>query len=240
MITNALNRHEAILTPDWELPPNVHAAVTTREFGNLAVHVGDDPAAVLLRRRQLQRSLKLPTAVTWLQQQHTNRVLRWPFKPAVADAAYSDLPQSVCAVLTADCLPILCCSDDGKEIAAVHAGWRGLADGVLQNALANFKTPAANIRIWIGPSIGTSAFEVGDDVRDAFVACHSFNAGYFLSQPSNKWLADLASIAADECLRSGVKGITKSGECTVGNNTSWYSWRKEKAVARFASIIWRN
>ncbi|WP_417442234.1 peptidoglycan editing factor PgeF [Idiomarina sp.] len=237
---NVSSQPDGIIVPDWELPPNVHAAVTTRAFGNLAAHVGDDPAAVLLRRRQLQRSLKLPTAVTWLQQQHTNRVLRWPFKSAVADAAHSDLPQSVCAVLTADCLPILCCSDDGKEIAAVHAGWRGLASGVLQNALASFKTPAANIRIWIGPSIGASVFEVGDDVRDTFVARHSSNAEYFLAQPSNKWLADLASIAADECLRSGVKGITKSGECTVGNNTSWYSWRKEKAVARFASIIWRN
>ena len=239
MITNALNRHEGILTPDWELPFNVHAAVTTREFGNLAVHVGDDPAAVLLRRRQLQRSLRLPTAVTWLQQQHTNKVLSWPFKSAVADAAYSSSPQSVCAVLTADCLPILCCSDDGKEIAAVHAGWRGLADGVLQNALASFKAPAANIRIWIGPSIGASAFEVGDDVRDAFVARDSSNAEYFLSH-SGKWLADLTSIAEAECLRTGVKNITQSAECTVRNNTSWYSWRKEKAAARFASIIWRN
>ena len=236
---NVSSQHDGIIVPDWELPPNVHAAVTTRAFGNLAVHVGDDPAAVLLRRRQLQRSLKLPTAVTWLQQQHTNRVLRWPFKSAVADAAYSDLPQSVCAVLTADCLPVLCCSNDGKEIAAVHAGWRGLADGVLQNALASFKTPAAQLRIWIGPSIGASAFEVGDDVRDRFVVRHSSNAEYFLSH-SGKWLADLASIAADECLRAGVEDITKSSECTVRNNRSWYSWRKEKAAARFASIIWRN
>ncbi|MGM0906824.1 MAG: peptidoglycan editing factor PgeF [Pseudomonadota bacterium] len=236
---NASNRHEAILTPDWKLPPNIHAAVTTKEFGNLAVHVGDDPAAVLLRRRKLQRLLKLPAAVTWLQQQHTNRVLRWPFKSAVADAAYSNSPKSVCAVLTADCLPILCCSDDGKETAAVHAGWRGLANGVVQNALASFKTPAANIRIWIGPSIGATAFEVGDDVRDTFVARHSSNAEYFLSY-SGKWLADLASIAEAECLRMGVKNITKSSECTVHNNTSWYSWRRDKAAARFASIIWRN
>ncbi|WP_404398559.1 peptidoglycan editing factor PgeF [Idiomarina loihiensis] len=236
---NVSSQPDGIIVPDWELPPNVHAAVTTRGFGNLAVHVGDDPAAVLLRRRLLQRSLKLPTAVTWLQQQHTNGVLRWPFKSAVADAAYSDLPQSVCAVLTADCLPVLCCSDDGNEIAAVHAGWRGLACGVLQNALASFKTPAANIRIWIGPSIGASAFEVGDDVREAFVARDSSNAEHFLSH-SGKWLADLASIAADQCSRSGVMDITKSGECTVGNNTNWYSWREEKAAARFASIIWRN
>lgn len=236
---NALSRHDGILTQRWELPPNVHAAVTTRAFGNLAVHVGDDPAAVLLRRRQLQRSLTLPTAVTWLQQKHTNTVLRWPFKSAVADAAYSDSAQSVCAVLTADCLPILCCSDDGKEIAAVHAGWRGLADGVLQNTLASFKAPAANLRVWIGPSIGALAFEVGNDVRDAFVARHSSNKEYFLVH-FNKWLADLASIAAAECARAGVKAITRSDECTVRNNTSWYSWRQEKATARFASIIWRN
>ena len=236
---NVSSQHDGIIVPDWELPSNVHAAVTTRAFGNLAAHVGDNPAAVLLRRRQLQRSLKLPSAVTWLQQQHTNKVLRWPFKSAVADAVYSDDPQSVCAALTADCLPILCCSDDGKEIAAVHAGWRGLASGVLQNALASFKSPAANIRIWIGPSIGASAFEVGDDVRDVFVARHSSNAEYFISH-SDKWLADLASIAADECLRAGIEDITKSCECTVRNNRSWYSWRKEKAAARFASIIWRN
>ncbi|RUO71604.1 peptidoglycan editing factor PgeF [Idiomarina ramblicola] len=236
---NALNQSEGIMFPDWELPPNIHAAVTTRAFGNLAVHVGDDPAAVILRRRRLQRELELPRAVTWLQQRHTDKVLQWPFKSAVADAAYSQFPNSVCAVLTADCLPILCCSDDGKEIAAVHAGWRGLVDGVLREALASFKAEAANIRIWIGPSIGVQSFEVGNDVRDAFIACNSSNVDHFISH-SNKWLADLASIAADECLRAGVKSVTKSGDCTVRHNASWYSWRKEKAAARFASIIWRN
>lgn len=227
------------MLPDWELPPNIYAAVTTRAFGNLAVHVGDDPAAVIWRRRRLERELELPRSVTWLQQRHTDKVLRWPFKSAVADAAYSDLPNSVCAVLTADCLPILCCSDDGKEVAAVHAGWRGLADGVLRKALANFKTEATNIRVWIGPSIGALSFEVGNDVREAFVARNLSNVEHFTPR-ADKWLADLASIAADECVRAGVNNITKSGECTVRNNTSWYSWRKEKAAARFASIIWRN
>lgn len=236
---NASNQHEGILIPDWELPANVYAAVTTRAFGNLAAHVGDDPAAVLLRRRKLQRALALPHAVTWLQQQHTDKVLSWPFKPAVADAAYSASSASVCAVLTADCLPILCCSDDGEEIAAVHAGWRGLADGILQRTLANFKTSAANIRVWIGPSIGAQSFEVGEDVREAFITRHASNVKHFISL-SDKWLADLASIAADECGRAGIKNITMSGQCTVRNNASWYSWREEKAMARFASIIWRN
>ncbi|MCA1767870.1 MAG: peptidoglycan editing factor PgeF [Idiomarina sp.] len=236
---NASNRHNGIIFPEWELPPTVHAAVTTRAFGNLAAHVGDDPATVILRRRKLQRELELPETVTWLQQQHTDNVLQWPFKSAVADAAYSNSPNSVCAVLTADCLPILCCSDDGNEIAAVHAGWRGLARGVLQNALSNFKTSATNIRVWIGPAIGASCFEVGDDVRDAFVACHLSNIEHFTSL-SDKWLADLTSIAAEECQRAGVKNITRSNECTVRNNIHWYSWRKEKAAARFASIIWRN
>jgi len=236
---NVSSQHNGILTPDWDLPPNVQAAVTTRAFGNLAVHVGDDPAAVLLRRRQLQRELKLPTAVTWLQQRHTDKVLQWPFQSAVADAAYSDAPNSVCAILTADCLPILCCSDDGEEIAAVHAGWRGLADGVLQNTLGSFKAKAKSIRVWIGPCIGASAFEVGNDVRDVFVTRHSSNATHFIPH-SNKWLADLVHIAADECARAGVLNILISNECTVINNDNWYSWRKEKAAARFASIIWRN
>lgn len=225
--------------PDWALPPGVHAAVTNRAFGNLAVHVGDDPAAVILRRRKLQRSLELPRAIIWLQQQHTNDVLRWPFTSSIADAAYASEAGSICAVLTADCLPILCCSDDGKEIAAVHAGWRGLANGVLKNALANFKTAPANIRIWIGPSIGAQAFEVGDDVRQNFIACHPSNAEHFIPR-DDRWLADLASIAADECDRMGVHQVINSNECTVVNNASWYSWRGESAAARFASIIWRN
>ncbi|MCK7459253.1 peptidoglycan editing factor PgeF [Idiomarina aminovorans] len=236
---NVSNKHEGIVFPDWKLPSNVHAAVTTRAFGNLAAHVGDDPAAVILRRRQLQRELELPEAVTWLQQKHTNNVLQWPFKSAVADAAYSDSSNSVCAVLTADCLPILCCSDDGKEIAAVHAGWRGLAGGVLQHALSHFQTAAADIRVWIGPAIGAPSFDVGNDVREAFVACHASNVEHFTSL-SDKWLADLSSIAVDDCLRAGVKNITRSEECTARNNINWYSWRKEKAAARFASIIWRN
>ena len=124
-----------VFHPNWTLPDNVGVAITTRAFGNLAVHVGDDPAAVLLRRRRLERELSLPHSVVWLQQQHTSNVLSWPFKTSIADAAYSSQPGSVCAVLTADCLPILICSSDGKEIAAIHAGWRGLADGVLQKAL---------------------------------------------------------------------------------------------------------
>lgn len=251
---NASNRCDGITIPDWALPTNVHAAVTTRKFGNLATHVGDDPGCVILRRRKLQRALELPQAITWLQQQHTDTVLRWPFKSAVADAEFSAEKSSVCAVLTADCLPILCCSDDGEEIAAVHAGWRGLASGILQNSLANFKTSASNLRVWIGPAIGASAFEVGDDVRNAFIARHPSNAEHFslqshvvkpgIPQPdlptSNKWLADLTSIVRDECTRAGVTNITKSHECTVRNNANWYSWRKEKAAARFASIIWRD
>lgn len=236
---NALSLRDDIVFPDWELPDNVHAAVTTRAFGNLAAHVGDDPAAVILRRRKLQRRLHLPHAVTWLQQQHTSEVLHWPFSSAVADAAYASASGGVCAVLTADCLPILCCSDDGNEIAAVHAGWRGLADGVLFNALKTFKSAPKNIRVWIGPSIGPQSFEVGQEVRAAYIARHPSTVEHFIPH-AEKWLADLASIAADECFRFGVNKVSKSNECTVRNNANWYSWRKEKATARFASIIWRN
>lgn len=228
-----------VFHPNWRLPDNVGVAITTRAFGNLAVHVGDDPAAVLLRRRRLERELSLPHSVVWLQQQHTSNVLTWPFKTSIADAAYSSQPGSVCAVLTADCLPILICSSDGKEIAAIHAGWRGLADGVLENALEKFSTDPSGLSVWIGPAIGPDLFEVGQDVFDAFVSINS-DAKPFFKAYGAKWLADLSGIAEMICRQFGITAITQSNECTVTHSELWYSWRKEKAAARFASIIWRK
>lgn len=228
-----------VFHPNWTLPDNVGVAITTRAFGNLAVHVGDDPAAVLLRRRRLERELSLPHSVVWLQQQHTGNVLSWPFKTDIADAAYSSKPGSVCAVLTADCLPILICSSDGKEIAAVHAGWRGLADGVLQNALEKFSAEPSSLSVWIGPAIGPDAFEVGQDVFDAFVSINS-DTKLFFKAANAKWLADLSGIAEMICRQFGITAISQSSECTVARSELWYSWRKEKAAARFASIIWRK
>ncbi len=228
-----------VFHPNWTLPDNVGVAITTRAFGNLAVHVGDDPAAVLLRRRRLERELSLPHSVVWLQQQHTSNVLSWPFKTSIADAAYSSQPGSVCAVLTADCLPILICSSDGKEIAAIHAGWRGLAGGVLENALAKFSADPSSLSVWIGPAIGPDAFEVGQDVFDAFVSINS-DAKPFFKAYGAKWLADLPGIAEMICRQFGITAITQSYECTVTHSELWYSWRKEKAAARFASIIWRK
>ncbi len=228
-----------VFHPNWTVPDNVGVAITTRAFGNLAVHVGDDPAAVLLRRRRLESELSLPRSVVWLQQQHTSNVLSWPFKTDIADAAYSSQPDSVCAVLTADCLPILICSSDGKEIAAVHAGWRGLADGVLQNALEKFSANPSSLRVWIGPAIGFDAFKVGQDVFDAFVSANS-DAKRFFKAVNTKWLADLPGIAEMICRQFGITDITQSYECTVTHSELWYSWRKEKVSARFASIIWRK
>ncbi|WP_286872468.1 peptidoglycan editing factor PgeF [Idiomarina sp. UBA4520] len=228
-----------VFHPNWTLPDNVGVAITTRAFGNLAVHVGDDPAAVLLRRRRLERELSLPHSAVWLQQQHTSNVLSWPFKTSIADAAYSSQPGSVCAVLTADCLPILICSSDGKEIAAIHAGWRGLADGVLQKALEKFSADPSSLSVWIGPAISSDAFEVGQDVFDAFVSINS-DAKPFFKATGAKWLADLPGIAEMICRQFGITAITQSYECTVTHSELWYSWRKEKAAARFASIIWRK
>lgn len=236
---NDLSQKADIWIPDWALPKGVQAAVTTRQFGNLAAHVGDDPAAVVLRRRRLQRRLDLPETPQWLHQQHTDTLVRWPFRANVGDGVYSGSESSVCAVLTADCLPILCCSDDGREIAAVHAGWRGLAKGILGNALNAFQASPHRIRVWIGPAIGLQAFDVGADVRDVFIARHTDNRWHF--QPfGQKWLADMPAIAVAECARMGVSAVTLSDQCTVENNHQWFSWRHEKATARFASIIWRN
>lgn len=230
---------KSVFHPNWWLPNNVGVAITTRAFGNLAVHVGDDPASVILRRRLLERELKLPCSTVWLQQRHTNKVLSWPFNTQKADAAYSNQPSSVCAVLTADCLPILICSADGREIAAVHAGWRGLAEGVLENALDKFSTQASELMIWIGPAINVDSFEVGQDVFDAFT---TKNAAYqsFFQCVGEKWLADLPGMAEMICRQRGIIYITQSHECTATHRKRWYSWRTGKDAARFASIIWRN
>ncbi|MTJ01328.1 MAG: peptidoglycan editing factor PgeF [Idiomarina piscisalsi] len=235
----SLSVTQNVFHPNWTLPDNVGVAITTRAFGNLAVHVGDDPAAVLLRRRRLERELPLPHSVVWLQQRHTSNVLSWPFKTTIADAAYSSQPGSVCAVLTADCLPIFICSSDGKEIAAVHAGWRGLADDVLQNALEKFSADPSALSVWIGPAIGPDAFEVGQDVFDAFVSNQS-KASHFFEPHGDRWLANLPGIAELICRQFGINEITQSDECTVNHSDLWYSWRNEKAAARFASIIWRK
>ena len=228
-----------ILTPDWVLPSGISAAVTTRSVGNLAAHVGDDPAAVILRREQLRRELNLPFHVRWLQQQHTTKVSHVGALSEPCDAVWSDQP-SVCAVLTADCLPILMCTRDGDRIAAVHAGWRGLVEGIIKSTVTAMKVKADQLSVWIGPAISQPMFQVGSEVRTAFIR-RNINADiYFIPDGEGKWLADLSGLATQQLNNLGISDVTLSNRCTFRESDAWYSWRRAQEPARMASLIWRS
>lgn len=232
----------AYLVPDWQLPDGISAAVSTvTSPGNLAAHVSAEPASVIRHRRQLVRDLSLPCAPRWLQQYHGAEASNFAeiTAGASADAIFSRQPASVCAVLTADCLPVLLVSRDGSEIAAVHAGWRGLAAGIIENTLQQLRSDNADLRAWIGPAITLPYFEVGRDVYDVFAARGLADSKNFLPQPQNKWFADLPDLARRVLNLAGVNDVTLSGLCTYSDER-WYSYRRTAAAGRFASLIWKN
>ncbi|PHR63285.1 peptidoglycan editing factor PgeF [Pseudidiomarina marina] len=227
---------------DWNLPEGVFAAVTTvSQPGNLAVHVGDDPAAVIRNRRQLQNQFDLPVSPRWLRQVHSTRVVDFDdaYPTAEADAIYANQSQTVCAVLTADCLPILLCSDDGSEIAAVHAGWRGLAGGIIDNALMRFDCPAHQLSAYIGPAISMPVFEVGDEVRAAFLSTGAVDSETFRSHIAGKWHANLPLLAQRILEQHGCQAVKQSGHCTY-TDSRWYSYRRDSSCGRIASVIWKK
>ncbi len=230
-----------MIRPQWTLPDHIFAAVTTvQEPGNVAAHVGADPAEVIRHRRRLAQQLQLPTAPRFLHQQHTTKVVHFnEASAAIADAVYGNEAGQVCAILTADCLPILMCSDDGQEFAAVHAGWRGLANGVVENTLTHFQAKPAAIKVWIGPAISVAAFEVGEDVKNVFAAANLVDLQTFRPHISNKWLANLPLLAERVLKRQGVQHITQSQYCTF-SDPRFYSYRREPKCGRIASLIWKN
>ncbi len=242
-----------ILCPVWPLPPQVYAAQTTRSGGislapyatlNLASHVGDDPAHVQTNRRLLREHLALPGEPLWLEQVHGTEVYvassaNAPTHPPRADAAYTDQPGVALAVLTADCLPVLFASRDGTEIAAAHAGWRGLHAGVLEATLNTFKNPPEEIIAWFGPAISQAAFEVGDEVRTAFIQHDSAATHAFTPSPrTGHWQADLYQLARLRCHAAGVHNI-HGGELCSFSDPRFYSYRRATPTGRMASLIWR-
>lgn len=240
-----------LIIPDWAVPPGVRAVVTTRVGGgsqapfdtfNLATHVGDDPRAVEENRRLLREALSLPADPLWLDQVHGIDVCdaSRPASACRADAAYIDQPGVVLAVLTADCLPVFFVSADGREIGVAHAGWRGLAAGVLEALLDRFAAPPGAIRAWLGPAIGPMAFEVGDEVRAAFLAhAPEAAAAFVLSRPGH-WHADLFLLARQRLAARGVHAVTGGGLCTVSDPARFYSYRRDGVTGRMASLIWRD
>lgn len=241
----------SLLLPDWPAPACVRAAVTTRLGGvslapydslNLGVHVGDDPGSVLRNRARLRESLQISSEPTWLKQVHGTVVARLPASPdsLEADAACAFSPGDVCAILTADCLPVLFCDEKGTVVAAAHAGWRGLLGGVLENTVQAMACPAARVMAWLGPAIGPLAFEVGSEVREAFVASDPAASQAFVDvrNASGKYLADIYLLARQRLQRCGVSHVFGGEHCTVSEPSRFYSYRRDGITGRMASLIW--
>lgn len=230
------------IVPDWSLPSGINACVTTvAEPGNLAVHVGDDPARVIRHRRRLQRELALPAQPKWLAQYHSERVVRFETcqMGAAADAIWATRVPSVSAVLTADCLPLLLASDNGEVIAAIHAGWRGLVAGIVENTMAALPCPPVQLRAFIGPAISRDYFQVGADVYEAFAQRGLADVATFQPQVEQKWLADLPLLAERVLAACGVTNITQSGLCTY-SDPRFFSHRQSSTAGRIATLIWKS
>jgi YfiH family protein len=243
---------DAWIFPDWPASSRVHAAITTRDgpgvsqppFGrfNLGLRSGEAVQTVRSNRSALRQSLGLPAEPRWLRQVHGTVVadlgpLPSPEEPE-ADAAVSHLPGTVLAILTADCLPVLFCADDGSTIGAAHAGWRGLAAGVLEDTVEQMQRPAASLLAWLGPCIGAPSYEVGEEVRKAFVTHHAAAASAFEATRPGHWLCDLTALARQRLQSMGVTRLYGGGWDTR-TDTRFYSYRREGARSgRFASLIW--
>jgi len=235
------------LIPDWPAPANVRACVSTRAGGvsqapfdsfNLGDHVGDEPAAVAENRRRLEQAQGCRPA--WLSQVHGIEVVEAdPSRVATADASWSATPGIACAVLTADCLPALFCDRAGTRVAAAHAGWRGLAGGVLEATLDKLAVPAAEVLVWLGPAIGSQAFEVGPEVREAFMADHAEAAAAFVpSVNAGRYMADIYQLARIRLAARGVTAVYGGGLCTFSDAERFYSYRRNPRTGRQASLVW--
>ncbi|MCP3689010.1 MAG: peptidoglycan editing factor PgeF [Gammaproteobacteria bacterium] len=242
-----------IVKPSWQAPKRVSAFCTTRRSGasiepfdtfNLAQHVGDEKQSVLANRRLLKRLHGLPNEPGWLNQTHSTRVATLGRADAFnsdADAAITREPGKVAVVMTADCLPVLLCNQHGNEVAAVHAGWRGLADGILRTTLDAMTSPADELLAWIGPAISQQHFEISDEVRQLFLEKHGPAAAHrFVGNRSGHWLCDLPGLAADELHRHGLGKVHLSGLCSYDDDDSFYSYRRSGTTGRMASLIWIN
>jgi len=235
------------ITPDWPAPQQVHAASTCRTGGfsqgkfaslNLAQHVSDDMAHVLANRELIKNKLSLPSNPVWLQQTHSTQVVCADFiKGAIeADASYTRRKNIVCTILTADCLPLLLCNQQGTYIAAIHAGWRGLLTGIIENTLLT--APTSQLFAWLGPAIGSQCFEIGTELRTAFLDKSSDFSDAFKALSNDKYLADIYQIARIILKKHGVQAIYGGHHCTFTEVDHFYSYRREGQTGRMASLIW--
>ena len=254
-----------MLMHDWPVPDNVAFAMTNRHGGvslapydslNLGLHVGDASRQVLANRGILAKRLGLATEPVWLEQVHGTHVIDLAdiksvelasealaqqasisvSHPHIADASYTNLAGRVCVVMTADCLPVLLCNQQGTEVAAAHAGWRGLCDGVIEASVAKFASKPSELIAYLGPAIGPSAFEVGAEVRAAFMAKDPNAESCFIAR-GDKYLADIIGLAKLRLKQQGITQIHSADICTVLNQ-DYFSYRRDKITGRMASLIW--
>lgn len=239
--------------PEWPAPEHVRVCTTTRKGGvslppcdsfNLASHVQDDPHAVEENRQRLSTWLALPAAPLWLNQVHGTGICNAAHgvPGADADGAFlqlRDRAAAVCAVLTADCLPVVFTDLRGEQLAVVHAGWRGLAAGVMEAALEKFAAPADEIMAWLGPAIGPQAFEVGGEVREQFVGQQvAAEAAFSLAHRPGHWLADIYALARVRLAAYGLLQVYGGGWCTFSDAERFYSYRRDGACGRMATLAW--
>ena len=235
------------IIPDWPAPTNVKAIQTTRVGGysvapfdsfNLGSHVQDDAFTVAKNRQRL--SQYLPSEPVWLNQVHGVDVIDAANSSCVqdADASFTKNKNVVCVTMTADCLPVLLCNQQGTAVASIHAGWRSLCDGVIEATIKSMGHEPEHLIAWLGPAIGPDAFEVGDDVRQAFTTQNPAYSQYFRPGAAGKWLADLPALAAAKLQALGVNDITRSGLCTYNETDRFYSYRRDNVTGRMATMIW--
>lgn len=233
---------------NWPAPARVRATFTTRRGGvssspwaslNLASHVGDDPLAVASNRAGLVASLGLQHEPCWLEQIHSDLLLNLD-DPACArrgDAAITSVPGRVATVMVADCLPVLLCDRHGRQVAAVHAGWRGLAGELIDKTVQAFRAPPADLIAWLGPAIGLTAYAVGDSLRARLVALDARNASAF-QRIDQQWHMDLAALAALQLAAAGVTAVSASGVCVHRDAQNYFSYRRDGETGRMAALVW--
>lgn len=246
-----------LIVPDWPAPANVKSAQTTRHGGvsvgrycclNLGDHVGDSTAAVSKNRALLRASLSLPSEPLWLNQVHGTQIVQVDGDATAdlirsgrqADGCVTTQAGRVCVIMTADCLPVLLCDRSGTCVAAAHAGWRGLAAGVLEQTVAAMRVARGTVMAWLGPAIGTRAFEVGDEVRARFVAHDAAAAAAFHPNAGGRWQCDLYLLARQRLLALGIDAIYGGGYCTFDDAQRFYSYRRDGETGRMATLVCRE
>lgn len=244
-----MNTRDTLIAPDWAAPVTVRALATTRLGGvsrapydslNLGAGVADSPEAVTVNRQRLVAEAGLPCQPLWLRQVHGATVVaaHTAGEQPEADAAWTNRGALPCAVLTADCLPVLLCNRAGTRVAAVHAGWRGLAAGVIEQTVSALDVDGGDLLAWLGPAIGPDVFEVGPEVRDHFLRQDPGASAAFRQGRDDRWLADLYTLARRRLNLLGVHDICGGGFCTYSDEQRFFSYRRDGETGRMATVIW--